>query len=96
MKDKDWKFKTGLILIIISIILFIIFPFIPFFDLEKKRIIILSTITLVTAEVMFYTGGLLIGKQLFKKYKSYLNPKNWFRKKPAVPREITDKESELI
>jgi hypothetical protein len=29
---------------------------------------------------VFWAGGLLVGKELFTKYKNRLNPKNWFKK----------------
>jgi len=32
-------------------------------------------------EVVFWAGGLLVGKELFTKYKKQLNPVSWFRKK---------------
>jgi hypothetical protein len=31
-------------------------------------------------EVVFWSGGLLVGKELFTKYKNQLNPGNWFKK----------------
>lgn len=49
--------------------------------MESKVKVTLSTISLVLGEVLFWAGGLLVGKELFSKYKSYLNPKKWFRKK---------------
>lgn len=35
---------------------------------------------LIFSEVTFWTGGILLGKEVAKKYRSYLNPKNWKRK----------------
>lgn len=81
MKDKNWKFKLGLILVIISIVFFGLLVVIPFLSLEKNNKILFTTITLIAAEVLFYSGGFLLGKELFTKYKSYLNPKKWFAKK---------------
>jgi len=54
--------------------------------MEAKSKMILSTISLVIGEILFWGGGILLGKELFIKYKSYFNPKNWFKK--------ADKESE--
>ena len=48
--------------------------------MEAKTKITLSTISLIIGEVMFWVGGILVGKELFRKYKSYFNPKNWFKK----------------
>ncbi len=87
MKEKNWKFKLGLGLILFSIPLFISLPFIPFLSLDNKTKITLTTIVFITAEVIFYGGGFLLGKELFIKYKEYLNPKNWFKKKAKVEKK---------
>jgi hypothetical protein len=78
---KNWQFKLGIILIIACIPFFLMIPVFPFLDMENKLKITLSTASLITGEVLFWSGGLLVGKELFTKYKSWFNPKNWFRKK---------------
>ena len=78
---KNWQLRLGVILIIVCIPFFLIIPVIPFLDLEAKAMITLSTVSLVIGEVLFWSGGLLLGKELFTKYKSRMNPKNWFKKK---------------
>lgn len=65
---------------IISVPLFLSLPVIPFLDWETKTKVALSTVFLIAGEVLFWSGGLLVGKELFVKYKSLLNPKNWFRR----------------
>ncbi len=62
---------------------------IPLFDLPTKTKVIASTTSLILMELVFCSGGLLVGKELFTKYKNQLNPKSWFKKK-----EI-EKEGEL-
>ena len=86
MKKRNWKIRVGLFLIIFCIPFFLFIPAIPFLDMEAKSKMILSTISLVIGEILFWGGGILLGKELFIKYKSYFNPKNWFKK--------ADKESE--
>ena len=66
---------------VLSVLLFLSLPVIPFLDLESRTKITTSTVVFITAEVTFYGGGFLVGKELFQKYKSYLNPKSWFKKK---------------
>ena len=51
-------------------------------EISAKAKVTISTISLVIGEIVFWSGGLLVGKELFTKYKSYLNPVNWFKKKP--------------
>lgn len=79
-KNKNWKFKLGIILIGTSLIFFALLAIIPFLSLERTAKITLTSVSFILAEILFYTGGFFLGKELFSKYKAYLNPKNWFRK----------------
>ena len=80
-RKKNWQLKLGIVIMVISVLLFLSLPIIPFLDLDNKNKITSSTIVFISAEVTFYGGGFLVGKELFTKYKSYLNPKSWFKKK---------------
>ncbi len=71
------KFKIGLILVIVSIPFFLAIPVVPFLKLGSGVKITASTVLLIIGEIMFWVGGLLLGKELITKYKSYFNPKNW-------------------
>ena len=93
--QKNWKFKTGIFLIILSTLLFTSLLAVPFLDVTGKTKITISTISVILGEITFWTGGILLGKELFTKYKSYLNPVNWFKKK-AIPTVIIDSEHEEI
>jgi hypothetical protein len=78
--SKYWQIKLGIFLMIFSGVFFAATFIIPLFDLPTKVKVIASTTSLVLMEVVFWSGGLLVGKELFTKYKQQLNPKNWFRK----------------
>lgn len=65
---------------VLAVPMFLFLPVIPFLDLDNKTKISLSTVLFIIAEITFWSGGLLVGKELFSKYKSYFNPKNWFKK----------------
>jgi len=86
---KTIKFKIGIILIMLSVVFFLSIPVIPFLDMEKGIKITISTVLLVLGELTFWSGGLLLGKELFTKYKAYLNPKNW---KSGDTEKTTDKD----
>ena len=83
MKKKNWKIRVGIFLIVFCIPFFLFIPIIPFLEMEAKTKITLSTVSLVIGEVLFWSGGILVGKELFMKYKSYFNPKNWFKKEDS-------------
>ena len=80
-KNKNRQIKLGIFLMIFSGVFFGTTFIIPFFDLPTKTKVIASTTSLVLMEVVFWLGGLLVGKELFARYKNYLNPRNWYRKK---------------
>lgn len=73
---------------ILSVFLFLSLPIIPFLDIDNKTKISISSILFIIAEITFWGGGLLVGKELFGKYKSYFNPKNWFKKKLKEENEV--------
>ncbi|HPE74612.1 MAG TPA: transporter suffix domain-containing protein [Draconibacterium sp.] len=79
--SKNWQIKLGIFLMIFSGVFFAATFIIPLFDLPAKTKIIASTTSLILMELVFWSGGLLVGKELFTKYKNNLNPKNWGRKK---------------
>ena len=79
MEQKN-QIKLGIALILLSGVAFAVMLIIPFLNLENKYKVVGSTAAFVAMEVLFYVGGFFVGKELFKKYQSYLNPKNWFKK----------------
>ena len=83
MGKYNWKIKWGISLMILASVLFLCIPVVPFLDIEGKTKITISTILFILGEITFWGGGLLVGKELFTKYKSYFNPKNWFKKKQS-------------
>lgn len=89
--QKNRKFKTGITLIILSTLLFASLLAVPFLDIAGKTKITLSTLAVILGEITFWVGGILLGKELFSKYKSYFNPFNWFKKKTIpVPVDKSD------
>jgi len=57
---------------------------IPLSNLPTKTKVIGSTVSLILMEIVFWSGGLLVGKELFTQYKKQLNPVNWFKKNQSV------------
>lgn len=78
--SKNRQIKLGIFLMIFSGVFFAATFIIPLFDLPAKTKIIASATSLILMEVVFWSGGLLVGKELFVKYKQKMNPKNCFKK----------------
>ncbi|MFW5830875.1 MAG: transporter suffix domain-containing protein [Prolixibacteraceae bacterium] len=88
MKNKkNRQIKLGIFLMIFSGVFFAATLLIPLLDLPTKTKIIAATTSLVLMEIVFWLGGILVGKELFIKYKKQLNPANWVKKKEADPAE---------
>lgn len=80
---KSIVMKIGIGLILLSGVAFAIMLIFPMLDLPGKTKAIGATVSFIAMEVLFYAGGFLVGKELFTKYKSYLDPRNWFKKKKS-------------
>jgi hypothetical protein len=75
------QIKLGVVLILLSGAAFAIMLIIPFLNLENQTKVIGLSAAFIAMEVLFYVGGFFVGKELFKKYKSYLDPRKWFKRK---------------
>ncbi|MGM7635107.1 transporter suffix domain-containing protein [Bacillus sp. Hm123] len=74
-------YKIGMGLIIGSSI-FWIFPFIvPFLEFTTKMKAVLITSSLICAEIVFWLGLLLVGKEAAMKFRSSRNVRRWKRNK---------------
>lgn len=65
---------------IFSGVFFAITLIIPLLELPAKTKIVAATASFIMMEVVFWAGGLLVGKELLTRYKKRLNPRSWFRK----------------
>jgi hypothetical protein len=86
--SKNLQIKLGIFLMIFSGVFFAATFIIPLFDLPTKTKVIASTASLILMEIVFWSGGLLVGKELFTKYKNRMNPKNWFKKTGTSEEDI--------
>ncbi|MGX9136398.1 transporter suffix domain-containing protein [Rummeliibacillus sp. JY-2-4R] len=71
------KNKLGWLFIIISCLcylLILIIPFLPFSIGLKTASI---TASIVLAEIFFWVGAIFVGKEVIRKFRSYLKPQNW-------------------
>ena len=80
MQNKNIRIRLGILMMIFSGVFFGAALVIPLMDIPVKLRIISVSVSLVLMEVVFWTGGLLVGKELFVRYKQRLNPMRWFKK----------------
>jgi len=77
-------FRIGIILITVSTLLFASLLIIPFLNISNEAKLSATTIMVILSEITFWTGGLLVGKEVIARYKKYFNPLNWFRKNKDI------------
>ena len=73
--------KLGIILIVISFILWIFILGAPWLPISNALKVSMVAIFIILGEIFFWGGTILVGKDMIKKYKQYLNPITWLRKK---------------
>lgn len=81
MSQKTWKFKLGIILILISVVIFLMLFSLPFVSLKTTIKIALSTAFAISGELLFWLGILLIGKDVYKKFILKIKSGNWMNRK---------------
>jgi L-amino acid N-acyltransferase YncA len=87
---NNLQIRSGIILIIISSIVYALLLVIPFLKIQTSVKLILVPVIIIIGEITFWAGAFFLGKELVKKYKSYLNPFKWFRKKSDLMFEISE------
>jgi L-amino acid N-acyltransferase YncA len=98
------QMKLGIILIIISSVIYLFLFAVPFLRISSSLKLTLVPVIVIAGELAFWAGAFFVGKELMKKYRSYLNPLNWFRKKKhkndsgrnIVIRDMNSTDSERV
>ncbi|KQX46960.1 MULTISPECIES: transporter suffix domain-containing protein [unclassified Paenibacillus] len=72
--------KLGIALLIVSGVALLSAFTIPFFIHNGSEMAGWIAGLLIVSEIAFWTGGIILGKEVARKYRRYLNPKNWSRK----------------
>lgn len=73
MEFRKWKFRLGIGLIVVSVVVFLLLFALPFLSLDSKIKIALGSLFLLAGELMFWLGIVLIGKDVYLKFKGKLN-----------------------
>ncbi|HZK18304.1 MAG TPA: transporter suffix domain-containing protein [Clostridia bacterium] len=77
---KPLLYRLGIGLIIASFLVWLIPIVTPFTPLPTKTKASVIAASIIVAEIMFWSGGLLVGKEVFAKLKKRLNPTKWWNK----------------
>lgn len=64
---------------------------VPFLKLQTSVKLTLVPVIIIIGEVAFWAGTFFLGKELVKRYRNYLNPLRWFRRRSSADSEILNK-----
>ena len=73
--------KVGWIILGISMLFWAFLPAIPFLPVTAGKKAIVGGITFILAEVTFWAGALIVGKETLRKYQDRLSPKSWITRR---------------
>jgi hypothetical protein len=80
MDNKNWQFNFGILLIILSSLVYASLIGIPFLHLPVSTKLGVTPVIIIVGEILFWVGGIFVGKEIIMKYKKYLNPLNWIKR----------------
>jgi hypothetical protein len=83
MALHSWQFNTGIILIVLSTLLYASLIVLPFLDIPVSVKLGITPIVIIAGEIIFWIGGLMVGKEIIMKYRRFFNPLKWLKRKTA-------------
>jgi hypothetical protein len=90
---KTLLYKTGIILVVLSFVVWVSPLLVPFLPFSTKGKVVFTTGALILAEIMFWIGAAIVGKEAAKKLKKYLNPRYWKKQKNVSTQDVEKNES---
>jgi hypothetical protein len=78
--DKSLMKRIGIVLVILSFVLYGGLFAVPFIPCSAATKAIISTLLIISGEVSFWIGGIILGKEFVSKFRSYFNPMKWLKK----------------
>jgi hypothetical protein len=81
MAKNNLQIKIGLALVIISSVIYALLLVIPFLKFQASLKLTLVPVIIIIGELTFWAGTFFLGKELVRRYRSYMNPFKWFRRR---------------
>lgn len=78
-KKKATLTRLGVILIILSCILYAAILLVPLSSFSTGTKVAITGGLVIAGEATFWIGGIILGKEAVTRYRKNLNPMNWFK-----------------
>jgi len=76
----NWLRWIGIVLLILSFAFYASLLLLPFLTLAGTTKAAAIPVLIVLAEVAFWIGGIILGKEFVTRYRRFLDPRNWRKK----------------
>jgi len=76
--QAPWKRWMGLGLVVLSCILYAGLLLVPMTSFSTGGKVSLSALLIISGEVSFWIGGLILGREVIRRYRKALDPRRWF------------------
>jgi hypothetical protein len=83
MTLHSWQFNLGIILIVLSTLLYASLIVLPFLNIPVSIKLGITPVVIIAGEIIFWIGGILVGKEIIIKYRRFFNPLNCINRKKA-------------
>jgi hypothetical protein len=78
--QSNWLRWTGIVLLILSFAFYASILLLPFLSVAGTTKAAAIPVLIVLAEVAFWIGGIILGKEFVMRYRRFLDPRNWRKK----------------
>ena len=72
----------GIVLIIVAVVFWVAAPAVLLIPLSAEQRVWMGSAFLILGEVAFWAAAVVLGREVFRRYRSFLDPRRWFDKKP--------------
>jgi uncharacterized membrane protein YkgB len=72
----------GIALLVVAILFWVTVPAVLIIPLSAEQKVWMGSAFLVLGEVAFWAAAIVLGREVFRRYRTFLDPRGWFDKKP--------------
>ena len=85
LRDSKKSGRTqflGLVLLVAAVVFWVAAPAVLLIPLSAEQKVWMGSAFLVLGEVAFWVSAVVLGREVFRRYRSVLDPRRWFDEKP--------------
>ena len=85
LRDSKKSGRTqflGLVLLVAAVVFWVAAPAVLLIPLSAEQKVWMGSAFLVLGEVAFWASAVVLGREVFRRYRSVLDPRRWFDEKP--------------